>query len=50
MEIEKVAGTDSTVLLLETGTGKELFAATIHELARGDRMMVRVNCAAIRSR
>ena len=44
-----VADTDSTVLLLgETGTGKELIAAEIHELsARRDRAMVRVNCAAI---
>ena len=49
MEIEQVAATDSTVLLLgETGTGKELFAAAIHNLSpRRDRLMVRVNCAAI---
>jgi len=48
-QIEQVAGTDSTVLLLgETGTGKELFATQIHELsARRGRAMVRVNCAAI---
>jgi formate hydrogenlyase transcriptional activator len=48
-QVEQVAGTDSTVLLLgETGTGKELFAAQIHELsARRGRTMVRVNCAAI---
>ena len=47
--IQQVAATDSTVLLLgETGTGKELFAAHIHELgARHARAMVRVNCAAI---
>jgi len=47
----RVAATDSTVLLLgETGTGKELFAAYIHELsARRDRAMVCVNCAAIPS-
>jgi formate hydrogenlyase transcriptional activator len=48
-EVDKVAATDSTVLLLgETGTGKELFATRIHErsLRRG-RAMVRVNCSAI---
>jgi formate hydrogenlyase transcriptional activator len=48
-QIEQVAPTDSTVLLLgETGTGKELFASQIHELGtRQSRTMVRVNCAAI---
>ena len=48
-QIQQVAGTDSTVLLLgETGTGKELFATQIHELGpRRHRSMVRVNCAAI---
>ena len=50
-QAERVAGTTSTVLLLgETGTGKERFAALIHELsARRTRTMVRVNCAAIPS-
>ena len=48
-QIQQVAGTDSTVLLLgETGTGKELFATQIHELGkRQGRAMVRVNCGAI---
>src|SRR3954453_3054503 len=48
-QIEQVAATDATVLLLgETGTGKELFAAQIPEWsARHGRAMVRVNCAAI---
>jgi transcriptional regulator with GAF, ATPase, and Fis domain len=48
-QIRQVAATDATVLLLgDTGTGKELFAAQIHEWsARRNRPMVRVNCAAI---
>ena len=50
-QARQVAATDSTVLLLgETGTGKELIAAHIHELsARRGRIMVRVNCSAIPS-
>ena len=44
-----MAGTDSTVLLLgETGTGKELVAAAIHDSStRRDRTLVSVNCAAM---
>jgi formate hydrogenlyase transcriptional activator len=48
-QIQQVATTDSTVLLLgDTGTGKELFAAQIHDLgARSANPMIKVNCAAI---
>jgi formate hydrogenlyase transcriptional activator len=48
-KVEQVAATNATVLLSgETGTGKELIAAAIHELSsRSQRPMVRVNCGAI---
>ena len=48
-QVEQVAATETTVLLLgETGTGKDLLAATIHQLSdRQDRAMVKINCAAL---
>lgn len=47
--IEKVAATDSTVLLSgETGTGKELIARAIHTISsRKDIVLVKVNCPAL---
>ncbi len=48
-EVRRVGATDSTVLLSgETGTGKELLAEAVHQASkRKDRLLVRVNCAAL---
>lgn len=45
---KKVAATDATVLLLgETGTGKEVFAQSLHQASnRYDHAFVAVNCSA----
>jgi transcriptional regulator with GAF, ATPase, and Fis domain len=50
-QVRKAASTDATVLLTgETGTGKEMFARTIHAQSRAaDRPLVKVNCGAIPS-
>jgi PAS domain S-box-containing protein len=49
LELEKVAKTDSTVLINgESGTGKEAIARAIHDLSpRKDRPLIKVNCGAI---
>jgi len=46
---EQVAPMNTTVLILgETGTGKDLIAATIHNMSpRKDRPLITVNCAAL---
>ncbi len=47
--IEKVAGTNATVMLLgDSGTGKEVLARGLHELSpRSSERFVAINCAAI---
>jgi formate hydrogenlyase transcriptional activator len=46
---EQVAPANTTILILgETGTGKELIAAAIHNMSpRKDRPLITVNCAAL---
>jgi PAS domain S-box-containing protein len=48
-KIELVAPTDAPVLITgESGTGKELIARALHGASRrGDRPLIRVNCAAV---
>jgi formate hydrogenlyase transcriptional activator len=48
-QVETVASTDATTLILgETGTGKELIARAVHQLSRRkDHTFVKLNCSAI---
>jgi formate hydrogenlyase transcriptional activator len=48
-QVEIAAPSDATVLILgETGTGKELFARSVHRLSsRRDGNFIKLNCAAI---
>lgn len=48
-QVEKVAPTDSTVLLIgESGTGKELFAGAIHARSqRANRQFIAVDCSTL---
>jgi transcriptional regulator with GAF, ATPase, and Fis domain len=48
-QVRAVARTDSSVLILgESGVGKELIAAAVHDLsARRDGPLVKVNCASV---
>jgi PAS domain S-box-containing protein len=47
--VSKVAGTDSTVLIMgETGTGKELVARALHSASpRRTKPLIKLNCAAL---
>jgi transcriptional regulator with GAF, ATPase, and Fis domain len=48
-QIEKVASTDATVLILgESGTGKELLARAVHNISnRNKRPLIKINCATL---
>ena len=46
--IERVAGTDASVLLLgESGTGKEVLAQGLHQASKRSGRFIAINCAAI---
>jgi transcriptional regulator with GAF, ATPase, and Fis domain len=49
MQIQKVAPTDATVLILgESGTGKELVARELHRRSgRSNHPLIRINCASV---